>query len=186
MKSRPFDIHRGPGPHRLRPEGGMPPDFRARLGRRARVFESGDLRLLVLSLLEHQPRHGYEVIRAIAELVGGDYSPSPGTVYPTLSLLEDMGHAAAATLEDGRRQYRITAAGQAALADGRDTVDRLVARFEHGRRHARARGVPDVRRAMENLKTALRMRLREDLPDEATVRRIAELIDRTAVEIGRL
>ena len=60
-----------------------------RFGGRQRLFAQGDLRLVVLALLQERPRHGYEVIKAIEELVGGDYSPSPGVIYPTLTLLQD-------------------------------------------------------------------------------------------------
>lgn len=192
--------HHGPhgfgprGPHRNGPHGPrgphghapFPPELHPRHGgRRGRQFEAGHIRLLALHFLDQQPRHGYELIRAIGDLVGGDYSPSPGTVYPTLSMLEDMGLAVSSQLEDGRRQYRLTDAGRAALAEQQDELARLLERFEHGRQRARAHGVPDIRRAMENLKTALRMRLGESQPDEEAVRRMAEIIDRAAVEIGR-
>ena len=61
-------------------------------GRRARrMFESGELRLVLLKLIADEPRHGYDLIRAIEELTGGEYAPSPGVVYPTLTLLQDMG-----------------------------------------------------------------------------------------------
>ena len=64
----------------------------ARSGRRARrMFESGELRLVLLKLIADEPRHGYDLIRAIEDLTGGEYAPSPGIVYPTLTLLQDMG-----------------------------------------------------------------------------------------------
>lgn len=167
-------------------DSALPSELRARHGgRRGRQFESGHIRLLALHFLAEQPRHGYELIRAIGDLVGGDYSPSPGTVYPTLSLLEDMGLAVSSQLEDGRRQYRLTDAGQAALSGQQEELARLLERFEHGRLRARAHGMPEIRRAMENLKTALRLRIGEELPEEDAVRRMAEIIDRAAVEIGR-
>ena len=56
-----------------------------------RMFESGELRLVLLKLIAEQPRHGYDLIRAIEEMTGGEYAPSPGVVYPTLTLLQDMG-----------------------------------------------------------------------------------------------
>ena len=59
--------------------------------RRRRMFGSGELRLVMLKLLADEPRHGYELIKAVEDLTGGSYAPSPGTVYPTLSLLEDEG-----------------------------------------------------------------------------------------------
>jgi len=188
MRHHSPHAHRSHGrgrPHRFEEGTASPPDFRPHHGRRERLFEPGHIRLLALHLLDQQPRHGYEIIRAIADLVGGDYSPSPGTVYPTLALLEDTGLATAATLENGRKQYAITDEGRAALDEQREHAERLVARLEHGRHRARTRGVPDIRRAMENLKTALRIRFGDELPDEDTIRRIAELIDKTAVDIGR-
>ena len=62
-------------------------------GGRRRMFDGGELRLVILALIAQKPRHGYEVIKALGERVGGEYSPSPGVVYPTLTLLEDMGYA---------------------------------------------------------------------------------------------
>ena len=63
-----------------------------RRGRRSRrMFESGELRLVLLKLIVDEPRHGYDLIRAIEELTGGEYAPSPGVIYPTLTLLQDMG-----------------------------------------------------------------------------------------------
>ena len=66
------------------------------VGRR-RVFDSGELQLVLLKLIADQPRHGYELIRAIEELTGGAYVPSPGVIYPTLTLLQDMGRIEEAT-----------------------------------------------------------------------------------------
>jgi DNA-binding PadR family transcriptional regulator len=166
--------------------GGLPPEFAPHHGgRRARVFESGDVKLLILCFLAERPRHGYEIIKAIGDLVGGEYSPSPGVVYPTLTLLEDIGHASSTVLDDGRREYRITAQGTAHLEAQAGLVESLLSRLDHGRSRARARGVPEIRRAMENLKTALRLRFSEESPDAETLRRLAEIIDRAAVEIGR-
>lgn len=156
-------------------------------GRRGRMFDGGDLKLLVLQILSRQPSHGYEVIKAIGEQVGGDYSPSPGTIYPLLTMLEDLGLAEAAATEGSRRQYALTEAGRAHLAEQAEALARIEARLAHTRDQARARRVPDIQRAMENLKTALRLRFDgETPPDEASVRQIAEAIDRAAVEIGRL
>ncbi len=62
-------------------------------GREGRMFDGGELRLVILALIAEKPRHGYEIIKELGERVGGDYSPSPGVVYPTLTLLEEMGYA---------------------------------------------------------------------------------------------
>ena len=110
--------------------------------RRGRMFDQGQLKLLVLHVLEAQPSHGYDVIRAIADLAGGDYSPSPGTVYPTLTWLEDMGLAEALAQDGGRRRYRITSEGRVQLQSRRDDLDALLLRLREGRRHALARRAP--------------------------------------------
>lgn len=154
-------------------------------GRRGRMFDQGQLKLLVLHVLDAQPSHGYEVIRAIADLAGGDYSPSPGTVYPTLTWLEDMGLAEALAEDGGRRQYRITSEGRVQLQSRREHLDALLLRLREGRRHALARRAPEIERAMENLKTALRLRFTDGTPDTEALQRIADAIDRAAVEIGR-
>src|ERR1041385_1376212 len=65
-------------------------------GRAARLFEQGDLKYVILRLLEDKPRHGYEIIKELESRFGGSYAPSPGTVYPTLTMLEDMGLASVA------------------------------------------------------------------------------------------
>lgn len=172
--------HGHPGYGHLGAEGEGP----AR-GRRGRMFDQGQLKLLVLHVLDAQPSHGYEVIRAIADLAGGDYSPSPGTVYPTLTWLEDMGLAEALAQDGGRRQYRITSEGRVQLQSRREHLDALLLRLREGRRHALARRAPEIERAMENLKTALRLRFTDGTPDAEALHRIAAVIDHAAVEIGR-
>src|SRR5271166_5370336 len=93
--------------------------------RRARLFEQGDLRLVVLDLLQSRPRHGYEIIKAIEELAGGEYSPSPGVIYPTLMLLEEIGHAVAIRESGGKKQYGITREGTAFLASQQPALQRI-------------------------------------------------------------
>lgn len=79
--------------------------------RKSRLFESGHMKLLVLSLIEQAPRYGYEIIKSIGELVGGGYSPSTGTIYPTLSYLEDMQFVSIEKPDGDRKQYKITVTG---------------------------------------------------------------------------
>ena len=80
------------------------------------MFEQGDLKFVILRLLDEKPRHGYEIIKEIEERFGGMYSPSPGTVYPTLTMLEDLGYARARPEESGKKIYEITEEGRAHLA----------------------------------------------------------------------
>jgi DNA-binding PadR family transcriptional regulator len=86
------------------------------------MFHKGDFKYLILDLLKDKPRHGYEIIRELEGQSHGSYSPSPGTVYPTLQYLEDMGHVTAKE-QDGKRVYTITEAGLKFLADEVGTVD---------------------------------------------------------------
>lgn len=130
--------HRGPRGHRRhpgRPPGfgpGFPPGFgpggpRGRRG--GRRTSRGDIRLAVLALLAEQPRHGYEIIQEIAERSGGRWRPSPGSVYPTISQLEDEG-LVLVEKADGRRVCRLTEAGTAHVAERREEVDAVWASVE--------------------------------------------------------
>src|SRR5687768_8198268 len=88
-----------------------------------RVFEQGDLKYVILQLLSEKPRHGYEIIKALEEKFAGAYAPSAGAVYPTLSLLEDLGYATVTLEEGGKKVYTITEAGSAYLAENKSSVD---------------------------------------------------------------
>jgi DNA-binding PadR family transcriptional regulator len=94
---------------------------------RQRRFEKGDLKYVILGLIAEKPRHGYEVIRALEERFGGLYSPSPGAVYPTLQLLEDLGYVTAQQ-QDGKRVYAITDAGRQFLAEREDVIEDIRSR----------------------------------------------------------
>jgi DNA-binding PadR family transcriptional regulator len=149
------------------------------------MFEQGDLKLVVLDLLRVQPRHGYEIMKAIEELAGGEYSPSPGVVYPTLTLLEELGLAAVTVEAGGKKQYGITPEGAAALETQRATLGRILGRLNSAGSIADARRTPELQRAMQNFKTALHLRLGRGELEPSTIRAIADAIDRAAVEIER-
>ena len=154
-------------------------------GRRSgRLFDYGELRLLSLAMIGEQPRHGYELMKAIEERMGGSYSPSPGVIYPTLSWLEDMGYAALQTEEAGRKRYRITAEGEAFLTANHAAVDNLFSRTAGGA--GAADGVPaPVVRGMENLKLALRLRLKRGPLDQTAAETIAAALDAAAQAVER-
>jgi DNA-binding PadR family transcriptional regulator len=149
-------------------------------GRRgARPFDYGELRLVVLAMIAEQPRHGYELMKGIEERMGGTYAPSPGVIYPTLSWLEDMGYTAVEPEGAGRKLYRITPEGEAFVSVNRAAIDDLMARVGPAG-EGRYEGIPaPVVRAMENLKLALRLRLRRgDL--DAAAETIAAALDAAA------
>jgi len=133
--------------------------FRGYRPRRAeRVFDQGDLRFVILKLISETPRHGYEIIKAIEEKVGGAYSPSPGVIYPTLTLLEELGYITVDPVEAGKKLYRITDAGVAALEEKKAVVDAIFRRMEEV--HETFEGPsPRIARAMQNLVGAIRVRM---------------------------
>src|ERR1043166_8177987 len=104
-------------------------------GRAGKLFEQGDLKYVILRLLEEKPRHGYEIIKELESRVGGGYAPSPGTIYPTLSMLEDLGYARVTSDEAGKKVYEITEEGRQHLAEHSTTVNDIfdrIARFVEG------------------------------------------------------
>jgi DNA-binding PadR family transcriptional regulator len=153
---------------------------------RRRMFDSAELRLVLLKLIADQPRHGYELIRAVEELTGGSYVPSPGVVYPTLTMLDEMGHIEEARSEGPRKPFAATAQGIAHLAERKAEVDALFARLaELGRERARTDAAP-VRRALGNLRMVLMHRLeRDDVPTK-TLHEVAAILDEAAQKIERL
>lgn len=155
--------------------------------RRGRVLDASDLKLLVLHLLhEQQPRHGYDIIKAIGELSGDGYSPSPGLVYPTLAYLEDAGCITAEDSTQARKRFVLTDEGRKQLAAQTEPLQRTLQRLKALQAHAQARPLPEIVRAVENLKTALRLRFGDGGSDIATVRQAADIIDRAASDIQRI
>jgi DNA-binding PadR family transcriptional regulator len=153
---------------------------------RGRVFGTGELRLVLLHLLGESPRHGYDLIKAIEELTGGAYAPSPGVVYPTLSLLTDEGLVAEQAGEGARKVFALTEAGQTELAsraeDAAKLVERLKALGEADNRHRS----PQVARAMGNLMLALRNRAAHGDFDKETMLEVTAILDEAAQRIERL
>jgi DNA-binding PadR family transcriptional regulator len=158
-------------------------DFGARGFRgpfRGRVFDNGDLRFVILRLIAEKPRYGYEIIKAIEEKFGGSYAPSPGVVYPTLTLLEDLGYVTVATGEGTKKLHTITTEGSAALEANKAAVDGLFERMEQaGAAFGKGRS-PQIMRAAENFRMALRMKTSQGPLKEEQVQKIVEAIDAAA------
>jgi DNA-binding PadR family transcriptional regulator len=149
------------------------------------VFDPGDLRLVVLKLIAEKPRHGYEVIKAIEEEVGGAYAPSPGVVYPTLQLLEELGHASLTSMEGGKKLYEATEAGRAYLEENASAVGAMLKRIDNARQIYGGGPAPQIVRALENLRLALRLRLERGALSEERIAEIAAALDAAAAEIER-
>ena len=154
---------------------------RASLGR---FFAQGDLRLVVLQLVAEKPRHGYEIIKAIEDRVAGTYSPSPGVIYPTLTLLEELGHVTVAP-DGGKKLHSITEAGRALLDASRPALDALLARMDDAVRAAGDGLAPPIVRASENLRVALRLRTRRGPLSDEQIAAIASALDAAALAVER-
>ena len=164
---------------------GEPGEERGEGRGRRRMFEGGELRLVVLLLIEAEPRHGYDIIREIETRTGGAYAPSPGVIYPTLALLEDVGQAEARASEGARKLFAITPEGVAHLNENRAEAEAALARLDALARKDEALDTGPVFRAMSNLKSALRMRLAGQ-PDKTLLFGVADAIDEAARKIERL
>ena len=152
---------------------------------RRRMFGGGELRLLLLKLIADEPRHGYQLIKAIEDLTGGDYAPSPGIVYPTLSMLEDQGFVRETHSPDSKRTFDATDEGRAYLAENQDEADKLFERLsamDKGKTEQR----PEIGRAIGNMMHALKNRVSRDGWNEALLKEVVDILDDAAKKIERL
>jgi DNA-binding PadR family transcriptional regulator len=153
-------------------------------GRAERVFDQGDLRFVILKLISEEPRHGYEIIKAIEEKVGGAYSPSPGVIYPTLTLLEELGYVTVESAEGGKKLYRVTPEGAAALEEKKTVVDGIFARMAEV--HERFEGPsPRIFRAMKNLGNAIGTRMRAGPVNAEQLDALVAAIDEAARKVEK-
>lgn len=159
--------------------------FRRAGGRGGRLFDQGDLRWVILKLIAERPAHGYELIKAIEDRLGGAYAPSPGTVYPTLTLLEELGYVAIAETDGPRKLYAVTEAGRAALEQEKPVVTAIFARMADIEARYGGGPPPQILRAYENLKTALKLRVGRGSLAVAEIAGIAEILDAAAKAVEK-
>jgi DNA-binding PadR family transcriptional regulator len=176
------DLHADEARHRSHGHG-----MHGRHGRRGlgRFFAHGDLRLVILNLIAQEPRHGYDIIKAIEAAAAGAYSPSPGVIYPTLTLLEDLGYVTVST-EGVKKLHEITPEGRSFLDANRNTLDALLSRMSDGNTAQHRGRAPAIVRAMENLKVALRLRITQGPVTNEQIDAIAALIDAAAAKIEKI
>jgi DNA-binding PadR family transcriptional regulator len=155
-------------------------------GDRERLFDSGELRLVILQLVAEKPSYGYEIIKAIEERLSGGYAPSPGVVYPTLTLLEEEGYATVSSAEGSKKLYTVTELGAEYLKTNQATVKAIFGRMEQaGKAFGRGRS-PQIMRALMNLKFALKIRASQGNLSPEQTRKIADAIDAAARVIGEV
>ncbi len=163
------------------PEGRRGP---GRARRRQQMFESGEFKYVILRLLAEKPRHGYEIIKALEEKMGGWYSPSAGTVYPTLQLLEDQGYVRVAE-EEGKKVYRITPEGKRFLDEHRDTIDEIFDRVRDTVRGFTGGSMADLNQAFARVASLAYRHAWGAGPDEAFTKRIIEILRQAADDIEK-
>ena len=163
-------------------EGGFPFGPEGSRGGPMRMFGAGDLRYVILQLLSEQPSHGYELIKSIGEQMGGSYAPSPGVVYPMLTMLEEMGHATVVS-EGSRKLYSITDEGKQSLAENKAMVEAIFARMARAKTEQGSSPVQQIERAVANFRMALRMKSGPLTTEQ--IHAITDIIDAAAKQIER-
>ena len=155
-------------------------------GPRERLFDPGDLKLVILKLLSEQPSYGYQLIKTMEQRLAGGYTPSAGVIYPTLTLLEEEGLAAASTSDTNKKVYTPTPEGLAFLEANKARVEEIFTRLEEKGEHFERGRSPELMKAFMNLRGAVMARIaRGNLTPEQTTR-IAEAIQKAAKTIDEL
>lgn len=174
---------RGPGPGGFGRGGGR--GGPGGHGGRRKMIDVKELRVLILFLMEQQPRHGYDIIREIESKTGGAYAPSPGIVYPTLNLLEDQGEIETNSSGGPRRLFVITEPGREALNNHRGDAEAILERLTSLRTEGEPTDYGPVGRAVGNLHAVIKRRF-TGAEEKQMLFDAADLIDEVARKIERL
>jgi DNA-binding PadR family transcriptional regulator len=149
----------------------------------SRLFEKGDLKYVVLDLLKDKPGHGYEIIRALEDRFHGFYSPSAGSVYPTLQLLEDMGYVSAIE-QDGKKVYTITDTGRQFLKEKGETIDKIKSHMRDWWSAGSHEEIHEIMHEMGHLARSVARKVRR--MDSDKLSRVREIISRAERDIEAL
>ncbi|HDT2076221.1 MULTISPECIES: PadR family transcriptional regulator [Enterobacter] len=155
-------------------------------GRRPRFFGHGDLRLVILDILTRNASHGYELIKEIENMTQGNYTPSPGVIYPTLDYLQDQAFILIKEEENGRKSITITVAGQQWLDENQEQLTHIQARIKARSVGFQLRKNPQMKRALDNFKAVLDLKVNQGELCDAQLKQIIGVIDRAALEISQL
>jgi DNA-binding PadR family transcriptional regulator len=154
-------------------------------GESRRVFGRGDLKYVLLELLQERPMHGYEMMRALEDRSGGFYSPSAGSIYPTLQMLEDRGLVTVAESE-GKKVYSITDAGRAFLGERQREEEEFAGppwAREFGRRW-RAPEMQALRSEAMEVARLFTIAGRMSFRDQAQLNHLHDILERTRKELS--
>lgn len=152
--------------------------------RRRQMFESGEVKFVVLRLLREKPMHGYEVMRELERKMAGCYTPSAGTVYPTLQLLEDEGYVRAVETE-GKKVYHVTPEGEKYLDEHRDLLDEILDRVRETVRDFTGGGVGEVQEAFAHLAAVTFKRVWRRGPDDPALTQVADILRKAADDVEK-
>ena len=150
--------------------------------RRNQIFESGEVKFVILRLLKEKPRHGYEIIKALEEKMAGCYTPSAGTVYPTLQLLEDQGYVRVVETE-GKKVYHITSEGEKFLEENRDVLDQIFDRVRETVRDFAGGDMGELHGAFGRVAKVTFGRAWRRGPEHPSLKRVAEILKKAADDI---
>jgi DNA-binding PadR family transcriptional regulator len=152
-----------------------------------KMFDAGALRYIVLQMIADQPRHGYEIIKEIEQRVGGGYSPSPGVIYPLLSMLEDLGHVVV-TPDGNKKLHEITPEGRSFLDENRGFVEAITTRMSDGGRHGGHghHGQGSIRSSLHELKVVVVERVRGEMLADEQLKQIQTILERAITDIRNL
>jgi DNA-binding PadR family transcriptional regulator len=151
-----------------------------------RLFDAGDLKLVILKLLSEEPSYGYQLMKKMEERLAGGYTPSAGVIYPTLTLLEEEGLASASTSTDNKKVYTVTPAGLAFLEENKQRLEELFARLEEARGGFERGRSPEIMKAFMNLRGAVMARVFRGNVTPEQIKKITEAINAAARAIDQL
>jgi DNA-binding PadR family transcriptional regulator len=150
------------------------------------MFDAGDIRLVVLKLLSEQPSYGYQLIKTLEQRLAGGYTPSPGVIYPTLTMLEEEGLVTVSATEGNKKVYALTPEGQATLEENLPRIEELFGRLEHASRDFERGRSPELMRALFELHGAVRARVSRDTVTQEQIEKIAQVIEAAAKAVDEI
>jgi DNA-binding PadR family transcriptional regulator len=152
---------------------------------RERLFDAGEIKLVILRLLSQQPSYGYQLIKTMEEQLAGGYTPSAGVIYPTLTLLEEEGLAVSSN-ENNKKVYSVTPEGLEFLEANKERVGELFLRLEETSRGFERGRSPEIMKAFMNLRGAVMARVSRESVKPEQLRKIIEAINTAAKTIDEL
>ncbi len=174
----------GRGERRSRRGFGGP--WRGGFGGRERLFDAGDIRIVLLKLLDEQPSYGYQLIKRMEDRLAGGYTPSAGVVYPTLTMLEEEGLTSATASESGKKVYSVTDEGRRYLEQHARRLEELFARLDEAGAGFRRGRSPELMKAFMDLRGAVAARMMRGTATPEQIRKIAEAIHAAAKAIDEM